>query len=61
MSRMEKGQKIPIYNSTTGTVEQLPRVEKSDSEWRGVLTAEQYVVARKKGTEPEFTGKFNDL
>jgi hypothetical protein len=39
---MEKNEKIPIYNSRTGAVEQLPRVEKTDSEWRAVLTAEQY-------------------
>lgn len=57
---MERTETLPIYNSTTGTIEQLPRVEKSDSEWRAVLTAEQYLVARKKGTEPAFTGKYHD-
>ena len=57
---MEQGRKLPIYNGNTGTVEQLPRVEKTDSEWQAVLTAEQYLVARKKGTEPAFTGKYHD-
>jgi len=57
---MERREKIPIYNSSTGTVEQLSRVEKTDSEWRAVLTAGQYEVARKKGTEPAFTGKYHD-
>jgi len=57
---MEKSEKIPIYNSSTGAVEQLPRVEKTDSEWRAALTAEQFGVARKKGTEPAFSGKYHD-
>ena len=57
---MERTETLPIYNSSTGTVEQVSRVEKSDREWRAVLTAEQYEVARKKGTEPAFTGRYHD-
>lgn len=57
---MEQRGKIPIYNCSTGAVEQLPKVEKTDSEWRAVLTAEQFGVARMKGTEPAFTGKYHD-
>jgi peptide-methionine (R)-S-oxide reductase len=33
---------------------------KSDAEWRALLTAEQYRVLRKKGTEPAFTGSYHD-
>jgi peptide-methionine (R)-S-oxide reductase len=36
------------------------RVEKSDAEWREQLTEEQYVVCRKAGTEPAFTGRYWD-
>ena len=31
---------------------------KSDSEWKKLLTEEQYHIAREKGTEPPFTGKY---
>ena len=57
---MERTETLPIYNSSTGNVEQVSRVEKTDREWRAVLTAEQFEVARKKGTEPAFSGKYHD-
>ena len=32
------------------------KIVRSDTEWRGLLTAEQYRVLREKGTERPFTG-----
>lgn len=37
------------------------RVVKSDGEWRRLLTREQYDVTRGKGTEPAFSGEYNDF
>ena len=34
------------------------KVAKTDEEWKKTLTPEQYEVARKKGTERAFTGKY---
>lgn len=38
----------------------VERVVKTDAEWKAQLTAEQYEVARGKGTERPFCGAFHD-
>ena len=35
-------------------------LEKSDAEWKSSLSPEQYEVMRKGGTEPAFSGEYND-
>lgn len=38
----------------------IQKFEKSDDEWKKVLTPEQYRVLRKTGTERAYAGKYND-
>jgi peptide-methionine (R)-S-oxide reductase len=37
------------------------KIDRSDEEWRRLLTPEQYRITRQQGTEPPFTGKYHNF
>ena len=38
----------------------MPRIEKSDEDWRRELSDEQYRILRQKATEAPFTGEYDE-
>jgi len=50
---------ISIYSVGDGRYHDRPTIERSEQEWREILPSEVFFVARRKGTEPAFTGKYH--
>ncbi len=42
-------------------LQRVKKVVKSDSEWRDLLTAEQFYVTRRQGTDTPYTGTYYEL
>ncbi len=59
---MNKTVKVKVFDSKgnlVGPIE-MPKVIKTDAEWKAQLTADQYKIARNKGTERAFCGNLFD-
>jgi peptide-methionine (R)-S-oxide reductase len=56
------GIKIVLFldNGKRGETIQVNKIVKTDTEWQKELTPEEFAVARKKGTERAFTGRYWD-
>lgn len=52
--------RIEVYSVAQGGTVMVDRVVKSDEEWRKELDSEAFRIARQKGTERAFTGKYWD-
>jgi len=51
----------PLYATDPGEQHMIQKTEKSESEWRAVLDPKRFHVLRESGTEPRFSGKYNDF
>jgi peptide-methionine (R)-S-oxide reductase len=51
---------IKIYDPETGEFREVETVERSEQQWREMLTPEQFDVARKHGTERAFSNEYHD-
>jgi peptide-methionine (R)-S-oxide reductase len=52
--------KIKIFDVKQNAVVEVDKVEKTDDEWKKVLTKEQYEITTKRGTEPPGTCPFTE-
>jgi len=51
---------VPKVARLLGENTMVNKIHKTDGEWKAVLTPEQYKVMRKHGTEPAFSGLYNN-
>jgi peptide-methionine (R)-S-oxide reductase len=55
-NNMDTSKKNPVYSRTDSS-----KVNITDEEWRKILPADIYAIAREKGTERPWTSKFEDF
>jgi len=53
--------RVRIFDSLQNTTIEVDKLHKTDSEWKNLLTSEQYRITTKKGTEQPFTCTFDTI
>ena len=49
---------VRLFDSASGGTKDVERIFKPESEWKKILSPEQFRITRRKGTERPFTGTF---
>ena len=49
---------VRIFNWEKQAIESVPRLEKTDVEWKLQLSPNAYYITRQQGTEPAFSGEY---
>ncbi len=52
---------VQIYDAKQNKVVAVEKIEKTDAEWKKLLTAEQYEITTRKGTEDPGTCTFDEI
>jgi peptide-methionine (R)-S-oxide reductase len=52
---------VKVFDSHKNQIVEVEKVHKTDSEWKKLLTPEQYEITTKKGTERPFTCIFDTI
>ncbi|MFQ5740588.1 MAG: peptide-methionine (R)-S-oxide reductase MsrB [Acidobacteriota bacterium] len=59
-ARPTTGRTLEVYSAQLDRHLPAEKVKKTDAEWKRQLTAEQFQVTRRKGTERAFSGRYWD-
>ncbi|VAX35059.1 Peptide-methionine (R)-S-oxide reductase MsrB [hydrothermal vent metagenome] len=51
---------LKLFNVTTKSYEEIPKMHKSESKWKETLSSEQFHVTRQSGTERAFNNEYWD-
>jgi peptide-methionine (R)-S-oxide reductase len=53
--------KIKVFNASRNAVEEVEKVEKSDAEWKKVLTPKEFEITTRRGTERPGSRTYDDV